>query len=103
MASNEWEQDKPHGSLEVVDANLSGGAFLTENNPHHFARRGHSLFYFIGDRAKPLATDDADEQHDRVAAQAMIDKRASQGYNVVPSCSSSKPDGATVVAIRSTT
>jgi len=50
--------------------------------PAHFARQDGSPFWFVGDTAWSLVTDNQNEKHDREAAFAYIDKRVSQGFNV---------------------
>lgn len=83
VSSSDPGLDGQSGSIDVAASDAPGGLTLLEADPHHFARQNGDPFYFIGDTAWSLVTDDVEEQHDRAAAHAMIDKRVSQGYNVV--------------------
>lgn len=83
VTSDDPGLDGQSGSVDVTASDAPGGLTLMAGHPHHFARQNGDPVYFIGDTAWSLVTDDADERHDRAAAHAMIDKRVSQGYNVV--------------------
>src|SRR4029079_11721867 len=48
-------------------------------------RQDGSPFWFLGDTAWALYTDNAEEKHDRKTALAYVDARAGQGINVMHS------------------
>lgn len=73
------------GEFHVTRSNLSGGVRPMAGFPRHFQRQDGSPFWFLGDTAWALYTDNDREKHDRAAAEAYIYKRAGQSFNVVHS------------------
>ena len=84
----EWQWDVPDateplsGRFEVIPSDRPGGIVEMPDSPAHFARQDGSPFWFVGDTAWSLVTDNQNENHDREAAFVYIDKRVSQGFNV---------------------
>ena len=70
------------GTVSVTPSETSGGLTSMDGHPTHFSRRDGTPFWFFGDTAWALLTDDEDEQHNRGATFRYIDKRVAQGYNV---------------------
>ncbi|MGE0759174.1 MAG: DUF4038 domain-containing protein [Pirellulaceae bacterium] len=71
------------GSIDCVASVLSGSIRPRAATPHHFERQDGSPFWFLGDTAWALVTDNDREQHDRRAARRYLDARSQQGFNVV--------------------
>jgi hypothetical protein len=73
------------GKFEIVASKRPGSIRASQDFTRHFERQDGSPFWFFGDTAWALYTDSAEENHDRAAALAYIDARASQGFNVLHS------------------
>ncbi len=73
------------GEFTVIKSDLHGGVQPMPQSPRHFQRQDGTPFWFFGDTAWALYTDNAQEKHDRAAAEAYIRRRAGQGFNVVHS------------------
>jgi hypothetical protein len=73
------------GELKVVPSALKGSLRPMTGFPRHFARQDDTPFWFLGDTAWALFTDNKAERHDREAAQQYLDSREAQGFNVVHS------------------
>jgi hypothetical protein len=73
------------GSFEIVASKRRGSIRAMDGFESHFERQDRSPFWFLGDTAWGLFTDNAMEKHDRAAALAYLDARAAQGVNVVHS------------------
>lgn len=65
------------------DPRRHGGLTVMKDRPHHLARQDGTPFWFLGDTAWALFTDDEKERHDRDAAARYLKARAGQGFNVV--------------------
>lgn len=77
--------DGRSGSFVAVASARPGSVRPMKSAPHHFERQDGSPFWFMGDTAWALFTDNAQEKHDRQAAERFLDARAAQGFNVVHS------------------
>jgi len=73
------------GSLTVRSGSRKGSVRPMRGHPAHFERQDGSRFWFLGDTAWALYTDNAEERHDRDAAFRYVDARAAQGFNVLHS------------------
>jgi Protein of unknown function (DUF4038)/Domain of unknown function (DUF5060) len=73
------------GNFEVLPARRSGSLRAMREYPRHFERQDGSPFWFLGDTAWALFTDNEEERHNRAAALRYIDTRAGQGINVLHS------------------
>lgn len=73
------------GGFETVESDHAGSIRPTTGFPHHFERQDGTPFWFLGDTAWALFTDNAEERHDRDAALRYIATRANQGFNVLHS------------------
>ena len=71
------------GTFDVVDSMLRGGIQVMDGQPRHFAYQNGQPFWFVGDTAWGLMTDNAGKKHHRQAAEAHLRRRAEQGFNVV--------------------
>lgn len=78
-------QDGRSGEFLVENFNRKGSLRPMRDYPHHFERQDGSKFWFMGDTAWALFTDNEGEQHNRDAALRYLDRRARQGFNVVHS------------------
>ena len=85
LASRDSGLDGNSGSFRVVESEKRGGICPMDGFGRHFQRQDGSPFWFFGDTAWALYTDNAEEKHDRASAQKYIDARAEQGFNVVHS------------------
>lgn len=85
IAGNDPGLDGRSGQFSVVASSRSGGILPMKKFPHHFQRQSGQPFWFFGDTAWALYTDDHDEKHNLSAVQKYIDTRAAQGFNVVHS------------------
>jgi hypothetical protein len=75
--------DGKAGGFEVIPSNHPGGLVPMGGYPNHFARQDGTPFWFLGDTAWALFTDDEREHHNRTAARHHLEARAAQGFNVV--------------------
>lgn len=73
------------GEFTVVKSELHGGVQPMPRFPRHFQRQDGTPFWFFGDTAWALYTDNVQEKHDRDAVEAYIRRRAGQGFNVIHS------------------
>ena len=73
------------GGFQAVASNHPGSLRPMRGFPRHFERQDGSRFWFLGDTAWALYTDNALEKHDRGAAERYLGARAAQGFNVVHS------------------
>lgn len=71
------------GVLDVVASDRRGGIRAKHDAPLHFQYENGAPFWFFGDTAWALFTDDEREEHDRNAVERLIDRRAQQGFNVL--------------------
>jgi len=71
------------GSIEAVASKRAGSIRPMKEFSRHFERQDGKPFWFLGDTAWALYTDNAEEKHDRAAALRYIDVRAGQGINVL--------------------
>ena len=85
VTSSDTGLNGPGGSFRCVASSRSGSIRPMKDFPLHFERQIGEPFWFLGDTAWALFTDNAQEKHDRAAALAYIDARASQGFNVLHS------------------
>jgi hypothetical protein len=73
------------GEFHVVESDLPGGIQPMTGFPRHFQRQNGAPFWFLGDTAWALYTDDDQEKHNRDTAASYIRRRAAQGFNVIHS------------------
>lgn len=73
------------GGFQAVASNHPGSIRPMRGFPRHFQRQDGSRFWFLGDTAWALCTDNAQEKHDRDAVERYLEARAAQGFNVVHS------------------
>jgi hypothetical protein len=73
------------GSFESIASNRSGSIEPMKGYPHHFQRQDGSPFLFWGDTAWGLYLDQEEENNNRENVFRYIDKRASEGVNVMHS------------------
>lgn len=73
------------GSLTCTSSDLTGSIQPMQGFPHHFQYQNGQPMWFMGDTAWGLLTDSEEEKHDRAAAEAYLQARADQGFNVVHS------------------
>jgi hypothetical protein len=85
VESNDGGLGGQSGKFEIVASKRSGSIRASDGFPRHFQRQDGTPFWFLGDTAWALFTDNAQEKHDRADALAYIDARASQGFNVMHS------------------
>lgn len=71
------------GGFTCVTSNKRGSVEPMKEFPHHFQYQDGTPLWFMGDTAWALFTDNAEEKHDRAAAENYLRVRASQGFNVV--------------------
>lgn len=71
------------GEFEVVASQMRGGVCAMEGHPSHFQYQNGEPMWFVGDTAWALVTDSEEKKHNRQMAEAYLDKRAEQGFNVV--------------------
>lgn len=71
------------GILTVAVSKDPGGVMPMSGHPRHFQRQNGKPFWFMGDTAWALFTDDIDERHDRSAVKKYIDARSAQGFSVI--------------------
>jgi hypothetical protein len=83
--SNDSGLDGAWGTFEVVPSDRKGSLCPMSGYPHHFGRQDGSRTWFLGETAWSLYVDNAQQQHDRAAAEHHVDVRAAQGFNVVHS------------------
>jgi hypothetical protein len=74
-----------HGEFHVTESKRSGGIRPMKGYSHHFERQNGEPFWFLGDTAWALYTDNQQEHHDRRAVEEYLDARSAQGFNVVHS------------------
>jgi len=75
--------DGKSGSFLVIDGPRRGSIQPLTGFPHHFQRQDGSPFWFLGDTAWALFTDNRDERHDGPAVCRYLQARAQQGFNIV--------------------
>jgi hypothetical protein len=87
-----WTVDSPDkglngqsGKFEVTDSMLPGSIRPMKGHPLHFERQDGTPFWFMGDTAWAMFTDNKEEKHDRDAAHRYVAARAKQGFSVVHS------------------
>jgi hypothetical protein len=85
VSSKDSALDGRAGSFRVIDSDRHGSIQPMAGFPHHFQRQDGSPFWFMGDTAWALFTDNEQERHDRRTAISYVDTRAAQGFNVVHS------------------
>ncbi len=73
------------GRFTVVPSGERGSIRPRPDAPHHFQTQDGHPFWFLGDTAWALVTDNAEEHHDLAAAHRYLDARAAQGFNIVHS------------------
>ncbi len=73
------------GEFTVVPSDLKGSIRPMPSAPHHFERQDGTPFWFLGDTAWALYTDNDQEKHNRRTALEYVDARAEQGFNVLHS------------------
>lgn len=73
------------GDFEVAPSDRAGSIQPMQGHPLHFQRQDGKPFWFLGDTAWAMFTDNEQEKHDRQAALRYIDARADQGFNVLHS------------------
>jgi hypothetical protein len=71
------------GSFTCTASDRRGSIQPLVEFPHHFQYQNGEPMWFLGDTAWALFTDNAEERHDRAAAEAYLRVRATQGFNVV--------------------
>ena len=71
------------GSFSCVASKRTGSIQPMKRFPHHFQYQNSTPIWFMGDTAWALFTDNAEEKHDRQAAEQYLKVRSSQGFNVV--------------------
>ena len=73
------------GRFRATGSERKGSIRSMRDSPRHFERQDGSRFWFLGDTAWALFTDNEAERHDRAAAFRYLDARAGQGFNVIHS------------------
>jgi hypothetical protein len=73
------------GGFRAIESDRPGSIRPMRGFPRHFERQNGSRFWFMGDTAWALYTDNQREKHDRHAAQGYLEARAKQGFNAVHS------------------
>lgn len=88
----QWQVKSPdgglngrHGAFQVIESKRRGSIRPMPGFPRHFQRQNGEAFWFLGDTAWALYTDNLQEGHDRSRAQLYVDARAAQGFNVLHS------------------
>ena len=77
--------DGESGHFVVGASDARGSIQPMRNHPHHFQTQGGSPFWFLGDTAWALYTDNMAEGLSRKTALEYVDVRAGQGFNVLHS------------------
>ncbi len=85
ITSNDEQLHGRRGRLTVMTSGRHGGVRPMKESPYHFQRQDGSPFWFLGDTAWALYTDNEQEQHDRASVKHYLDTRAKQGFNVLHS------------------
>ncbi len=73
------------GQFTVVPSDRKGNIRPMPSAPHHFERQDGTPFWFLGDTAWALYTNNDEEKHNRRTALEYVDARAEQGFNVLHS------------------
>lgn len=71
------------GSFECVASARRGSFQPLAGASHHFQYQNGAKAWFLGDTAWAFLTDDAEEKHDRAAAERYVSKRAREGFNAI--------------------
>lgn len=71
------------GEFVVTKSDWPGRLQPMSAHPHHFERQNGSPFWFLGDTAWAFFTDSQLERLDRGAAERYIDRRVTQGFNLI--------------------
>jgi hypothetical protein len=85
VKSPDAAQDGKSGSFVVERSARKGSIRPMKDFPRHFERQDGSRFWFMGDTAWAMFTDNEKERHNREASFRYIDRRAGQGFNVIHS------------------
>lgn len=92
VESNDPGLNGQAGSFVCAASDLKGSIRPMRGAPTHFERQDGSPFWWLGDTAWALYTDNETEKHDRAAVEHYLDVRASQGFNIVHSMLISEAD-----------
>ena len=71
------------GQFTCVASKRTGSIEPMKEFPQHFQYQNGTPMWFMGDTAWGLFTDNAEEKHDRQAAENYLRVRAKQGFNIV--------------------
>jgi hypothetical protein len=85
VESSDPGQNGKSGSFAVEKSERKGSIQPMKEFPGHFQRQDGSKFWFMGDTAWALYLDNEEERHNREAVFKYVDRRASQGFNVLHS------------------
>ena len=77
--------DGQTGRFRSVASDRPGSIRPMRGSPRHFERQDGSRFWFMGDTAWALYTDNEQEKHDRKAAERYLEARSAGGFNAVHS------------------
>jgi hypothetical protein len=77
--------DGQSGTFTCIPSSRRGSLEPMKGFPHHFQYQDGDPMWFLGDTAWALFTDNAEEKHDRAAAERYLRERSRQGFNVVHS------------------
>lgn len=80
--SNDDGLNGHRGQFDVVASDLRGGIEVMDGHPFHFQYQNGERMWFVGDTVWAFVTDSEEKKHNRKAAEAHVDKRAEQGFNV---------------------
>lgn len=75
--------DGRSGSFECVASDLRGSFQPMAGAPTHFQYQNGERVWFLGDTAWAYGLDNAEEKHDRAAAERYASNRAAQGFNAI--------------------
>lgn len=71
------------GAFDCVASHRRGSFKPLAGSPYHFQYQNGEKVWFLGDTAWAYLTDNAEEHHDRAAAERYVSNRARQGFNAI--------------------
>ena len=74
-----------HGTFTCTSSALKGSLQPMAGHPRHFQYQDGTPFYWFGETGWAIYTDNAEKKADREAVERYLDKRTSEGFNVVHS------------------
>ena len=92
IRANDPGLDGKNGAFRCVSSQNKGSIQPMAGHPRHFQYQNGDPFYFLGDTAWALYTNNSEEKHDRAAVLHYLNVRAKQGFNVIHSMLISEAD-----------